>query len=198
RQTERDSMLIAFGIGPLELVVIFVVFLLMVGVPILVVVAVVMLARRAAGGGSKPPLPAGPPSVVQRFSPSDASISAGARWLDNELEVTAAEAGTHRLFEVALSGIEQAMLTYRFRIRTENLQGAVYPEMWCRIVGMGEFFSRGLDQKVRGANNWTSVEIPFYLKRGQRADLLKLNLVFEGTGLVRLADIEVLATPLAG
>ena len=72
----------------------------------------------------------------------------------------------------------------------------IYPELWCRIPGMGEFFSKGLHQKVRGTNDWVSLEIPFYLKAGQSPDLLKLNLVFEGAGAVRMKEIEILATPL--
>ena len=41
--------------------------------------------------------------------------------------------------------------------------------MWCRIPGVGECFSRGLNQKVQGTNNYLSLEIPFYLKKGQTA-----------------------------
>jgi hypothetical protein len=87
------------------------------------------------------------------------------------------------------------MLSYRFRIKTDNLQTAVYPELWCRVPEKGQFFSRGVNQKVRGTTDWREIEIPFYLQSGQRADLLHLNLVFEGAGKVRLKDIEVLRTP---
>ena len=68
--------------------------------------------------------------------------------------------------------------------------------MWCRVEGFGEAISRGPDQKVDGANNWGSVQVPFYLQKAQYADLLKLNLVFEGPGTARLSEIKVLATPL--
>ena len=186
-----------FGIGPVELLVVGIVALLMIALPVAVVVAVVILVRKGAAGGFQPPPPAGAPEIVRAFGPADAPISGDARWIGSELEVNADEAATQPLFELPLSGIDQSMIAYRFRIQTENLKSKVYPEMWCRVVGAGEFFSRGLHQKVRGTNNWLSVEIPFYLKKGQHGDLLKLNLVFEGPGAVRLRDIEVLATPLA-
>lgn len=186
-----------FGLSPIELVVVGIVALLTFGIPIAVVVAVVIIARRSAFGGFKLPTPAGAPRIVRALSPSDPPIVGGARWVGNELEVTAAEAGPQRLFEVSLDGIDQSMITYRFRIQTNELRSKVYPEMWCRVAGIGEAFSRGMNQKVRGTNNWMTIEIPFYLKRGEFADLVKLNLVFEGPGTVRLADIEVLATPLA-
>lgn len=184
-----------FGIGPVELVVVGSVALLMVGAPIAVVIAVLVLVHRKAV--SQLPHPAGPPTVVRALGPEDEPISGGATWHGRELEVTSDAPGPQRLFEVPLSGIDQSMLTYRFRIQTEELKKFVYQEMWCSVVGRGEFFSRGLHQKVRGTNNWTTLEIPFYLKEGQVADLVKLNLVFEGPGMVRLANIEVLATPLA-
>lgn len=39
-------------------------------------------------------------------------------------------------------------------------------------------------------------ETPFSLKQGQRPDLIKLNLVCEGRGAVRIKDVELLQTPL--
>jgi hypothetical protein len=133
---------------------------------------------------------------IKLFGPSDALIAGGAKWEDGELVVSSDAAATVRLFEVPIANRDQCIIMYRFRIKTEDLKAGVYPEMWCRFPGQGEFFSRGLDQKLRGTNNWASLEIPFHLKKGEMPDLLKLNLVFEGPGTVRLKDIEILATPL--
>ena len=147
-------------------------------------------------GGFVLPKPAGPPRLVQAVSPGTSPIAEAARWEGTELEVLAPVAETVRLFDVPLAGHEQCLLTYRFRIATDALQASVYPEMWCRIPGIGECFSKGLHQKVSGTNDWVSLEIPFYLKAGQSPDILKLNLVFEGAGAARLKEIEILATPL--
>src|SRR5262249_41756626 len=117
-----------FGIGPVELIVVGGVALLIIGVPIAVVITVLLMARRASATQS---LPAGPPKVVRALGPEDEPISGDAKWHDHELEVTSDGQGPQRLFEVPLSGIDQAMLTYRFRIRTKELQKPVYPEMWC-------------------------------------------------------------------
>jgi hypothetical protein len=144
----------------------------------------------------KLPQPAGPPELICRVGPMERPIAEGARWDGEELLVAATEADTLRLFEVPIKNREQCQLAYRFRIKTDALKASVYPEMWCRIPGIGECFSRGLNSKVRGTNDWMSVEIPFYLQAGQQPDLLKLNLVFEGSGHVRLKEIEVAATPL--
>ena len=68
--------------------------------------------------------------------------------------------------------------------------------MWCRLPGHGEFFSKGLHQAISGTTDWGSYEIPFYLKKGQQPDLIKLNLAIEGKGKVWIKDLELLATPL--
>jgi hypothetical protein len=151
---------------------------------------------KALFAGFQLPKPAGPPHLVQSIGPGNNPIAEAARWEGTELSILTPVAETVRLFEVPLKGHEQCLLTWRFRIKTEALKSTVYPELWCRVPGIGESFSRGLHQKVSGTNDWVSLEIPFYLKAGQSPDLLKLNLVFEGAGAVRLKDIEILATPL--
>jgi hypothetical protein len=69
--------------------------------------------------------------------------------------------------------------------------------MWCRFPGRGEFFSKGLHHAVKGTTDWVSCETPFRLKKGQRPDLLKLNLVVEGRGKVGIKDVQLLRTPLS-
>jgi tetratricopeptide (TPR) repeat protein len=56
---------------------------------------------------------------------------------------------------------------------------------------MGEAFSRGLDQTISGSNDWVSCQIPFFLKKGERPDLVRLNVVIEGEGEVYARDIEL-------
>jgi hypothetical protein len=80
--------------------------------------------------------------------------------------------------------VEDCLLTYRAELKAEALQGRAFLEMWCRLPGRGEFFSKGHKQAVSGTVDWARYEIPFYLKRGQKPDLIKLNVVVEGQGTV--------------
>ena len=107
------------------------------------------------------------------------------------------QAQTIRLFEVENSGVEQCVVTYRAKLKTENLTEQAYLEMWCRFPGKGEFFSRGLAHTVTGSNDWASYETPFLLKKGEKPDLIKLNLVVKGTGKVWVKDVELLKGPLS-
>ena len=110
---------------------------------------------------------------------------------NGSLRITATEPTTVRLFETGDLDVENASLTYVARIRTEDVEGKVYLEMWCSFPGEGEFFSRGLETPLTGTNNWTSEQILFFLKKGENPDNVKLNLVIDGTGTVWIDTIRL-------
>lgn len=101
-----------------------------------------------------------------------------------------------RLFEVRDLDIENARLIYQAKVRTEGVDGQVFLEMWCHFPGKGEFFSRGLQRPLTGTTDWTTEETPFFLKKGERPDAVKLNLVIDGTGTAWIDDIRLLKGPL--
>jgi hypothetical protein len=105
--------------------------------------------------------------------------------------------GPVRLFEVAGSSCEACRLIYRAKVKTTNLSAPAFLEMWVRVPEKGQFFSRGLDQTVSGSVDWTSIEIPFFLQEGQRADLVKLNVSFQGNkGSLWVKEVGLLKAPL--
>ena len=143
------------------------------------------------------PAPVGPPETIRAFSATDATIAQdGVERHESGWRLTAAGKTVFRLFECPLDDVDQCMLTYRAQIRSENLKGKAYLEMWCRLPGRGEFFSRGLAQPIKGTSEWSSYETPFHLKAGEAPDLVKLNFVTKGAGIVYMKDIELLQTPL--
>lgn len=108
------------------------------------------------------------------------------------LRLEATQPTSFRLFEVEGVNVENAVLTYRAKLRAEDVQGLAYLEMWVRVAGLGEAFSRALHAPLSGTVEWASQETPFFLDAGQRADLVKLNLVIDGTGTVWIDDIHLL------
>jgi len=145
-----------------------------------------------------PPAPAGPQVTLTAIKPDEPILAQdGVRAEGDGWRIDIAAPHSVRLFEVPVSGIEQCLLAYRAQVKCENLKGRAFLELWCRIPGSGEFFSKGLQQPVSGTSDWVSCETPFHLKRGQRPDLLKLNLAVEGTGTVWLRNLQILKTPLA-
>jgi len=162
------------------------------------VLAVLIAAALVVGGCGK----SGPAEVeLQRFSLDnlegiiamsgievDPGVSADGM---GSLRIDAAAPVHIRLLELNNVDIEKAVLIYRAKLRAENLNGRAYLEMWCRFPGMGEYFSRDLETPLSGSVNWTSEETPFFIKEGQNPDLVKLNLVVEGTGTVWIDDIHL-------
>ena len=144
------------------------------------------------------PQPAGPPQMLRSFDSSDPTIAGDSIALDGDAWriLGGAEPRTFRLFEVREPGVEHCMLTYRAQLRTEGVARRAYLEMWCRLPGRGEFFSKGFHQAAQGTNAWAEYEIPFYLKQGQKPDLIKLDLTLEGVGTVWIKDVQLLQTPL--
>lgn len=112
------------------------------------------------------------------------------------LKISAAEPIVVRLFEVHDIGVENARLIYQAKVRTEGVAGPVFLEMWCHFPGKGEFFSRGLQTPLTGTTDWTTEETPFFLKKGEKPDYVKLNLVINGKGTAWIDDIHLLKGPL--
>ncbi|MHC4111268.1 MAG: DUF4190 domain-containing protein [Planctomycetota bacterium] len=115
---------------------------------------------------------------------------------NGSLRIEATETTTVRLFETGDIDIEDARLIYQARLRTENVENLVYLEMWCHFAGIGDAFSRGLGTPLTGTTEWTTEETPFFLKKGENPDNVKLNLVIKGKGTVWIDDIRLLKGPL--
>lgn len=115
---------------------------------------------------------------------------------NGSLKITAAQPVTFMLYETGDIDIENARLTYRAKLKTENLEGKAYIEMWCRFPSKGEFFSRALQSPVSGTIDWSSQETPFFLQKGENPDNVKLNLVIDGKGTVWIDDIRLVRGPL--
>lgn len=145
----------------------------------------------------KGPEPAGPPEPLRTFRLSDRPIAESGVSVDEDAwRIEAREADSVRLFEITEPGVERCLLTYRAELRTEELEGGAYLELWCRFPDRGEFFSKGLHEKAKGTTGWSSYQVPFYLKEGERPDLIRLNVALEGAGTLWVRNVELLRTPL--
>src|SRR5262249_9304606 len=78
------------------------------------------------------------------------------------IRVDATEPMIVPLFEVTDVSIENAILIYQASLQSQKLDGTAFLEMWVRIPGKGEFFSRGLDRPITGTTSWMTVAAPFF------------------------------------
>jgi len=145
----------------------------------------------------KRPTPAGTRETLRSFAVSDRTITeSGISPDEGGWRIDARETGSVRLFELDEPDVERCLLTYRAELKAADLEGGAYLEMWCRFPGRGEFFSKGVQQKAKGTTRWSSYEVPFTLKVGERPDLIRLNIAFDGPGTLWVRNIELLRTPL--
>lgn len=124
------------------------------------------------------------------FDANDSSDGKGS------IRIDAAGPAVFRLYEMKIEGVDDARLTYRAKVKVKDLVGKAYLEMWCVFPGGGEYFSRGLASPVTGTTGWITQEIPFFLKKDQKPEMLRLNIVVDGKGTVWVDDISVTKGPL--
>jgi hypothetical protein len=115
---------------------------------------------------------------------------------NGSLKIIAPDTTVVKLFEISDINIDNARLIYQAKIRCENLAGYAYLEMWCHFPVRGDFFSRGLQNAVTGTTNWITAEAPFFLQKGEKPDIIKLNFVVAGKGTAWIDDIHLLKAPL--
>ena len=115
---------------------------------------------------------------------------------NGSLRINAEKPTVVRLYEINNLNVDNARLIYSAKLRTEDVKGHAYLEMWCHFPGNGAFYSRGLHAPLSGSTQWTTEEIPFFLRKGENPDTIKLNLVIEGSGTVWIDDIRLLKGPL--
>ncbi|MGD2098692.1 MAG: hypothetical protein PVG35_14005 [Desulfobacterales bacterium] len=99
------------------------------------------------------------------------------------------------LDQISELNVENTRLVYQAKIKSENLEGTAFLEMWCK-VGSGQYFSRGLASTVSGTTDWQTISTAFILNKGQMAQTVTLNLVINGLGTVWVDDIRLAEKPL--
>ena len=143
------------------------------------------------------PQPAGPAELLKEFSVSEQVIDSDQAQVDMDgWKLNISEKGAVRLFELPVENIDRCLLTYRAKMKSNGLKGKAYLEMWCKLSNMGEFFSKGIKDPVKGSMDWREYEIPFLLKPNQSPELIKFNVHGEGSGTVWIKDIQLYKTPL--
>ena len=112
------------------------------------------------------------------------------------LRIDATEPMTVRLYEVGGLNLENAWILYRAKLRTRDLAGETYLEMWCHSPDHGDYFSRDVEHPLSGTTEWADVVAPFVLQEDQVMDEVRLNLVITGSGTVWIDDILLQQAPL--
>ena len=112
----------------------------------------------------------------------------------SSVRITTKHPTTVCLGEVTGLDVENARLLYTAKVKSD-LNGNAYLEMWAHL-GSGQYFSRGMNDPVKGKSDWKSIQTPFIFKEGQNPDKVTLNLVINGKGTVWIDDVVLSKAPL--
>ena len=98
------------------------------------------------------------------------------------------------LGQISGLNLENTKLVYQAKVKSKNLEGAAFLEMWCQVGG-GQYFSRGLTSTVSGTTDWQAINTAFILNKGQKAEMVTLNLVINGIGTVWIDEVQLAKNP---
>jgi len=87
--------------------------------------------------------------------------------------------------------VDDTQVVYEANIKSNDLKGQAYLEMWCVFKDKGEYFSRGFDSIISGDEDWKTIRTVFNLEKGERPDQIKLNVVVNGVGTIWIDDIHL-------
>ena len=141
--------------------------------------------------------PAGAPERIRGYTVSDYPLTEDLTVEEDAWRVEFPEARIVRLFEMAQPEVDNAIITFRAQLRTDNMQAPVYLELACHFLDGEESVAREESpQRVSGTTDWTTHEATHPLKPGERPDVIRLNLAGQGTGTAWIRSVELLRTPL--
>lgn len=114
------------------------------------------------------------------------------------LELTSTNPAGSRfaLLTITNPPVTRAVYALAGQIRYQDVEGRGYLEMWSRIPGRGDFFSRTLAARgplasLQGSSDWRPFVLPFNRANAAPPTALYLNLVLPGRGRVWISDIRL-------
>ena len=130
------------------------------------------------------------------------AVPAGAERVVQTIEIDpqptiADEAGTTRaLARLDAPGVVGPAYLVRGRVRTEDVTGIGFLEMWSDLGAQGRYFSRTLGsagpmRNLEGTQDWRAFALPFMLGDAPTPSALELNVVLPGSGKVFLEGLEL-------
>lgn len=111
--------------------------------------------------------------------------------------VTGEEGGRLRLYRVEdLAPIEGSLLYTGF-LRSQDLTGAAFLELWCHPLEGNPAFVRGVARRVAGTSDWKPQELGFTSPDTCKDPAsVELNVVIQGAGTVWIDNLRLWDVPV--
>ena len=131
------------------------------------------------------------PSSIGLKIESDAAVKVEGK---ASVKITTAWPTTVCLGEVTGLNVEEAKLVFKAKVKTD-LQGDAFLEMWVQVGG-GQYFSKGMNDPIKGKSDWKMIQTPFIFQKGQKPEKVTLNVVINGKGIIWIDDVVLSKEPL--
>jgi hypothetical protein len=88
------------------------------------------------------------------------------------------------LADVAPDAPKLPRVSYRAKLRGENLTGRAYLELWVKTTDDAEQTAQALHSQLAGTSDWSTHDATLYIAEGSSPKRTKLRVVIEGAGTV--------------
>jgi hypothetical protein len=106
--------------------------------------------------------------------------------------VTGEEGGRLRLYRLGDVGPVEGALVYTGFLKSQDLDGSAYFELWCHPAEGNPAFVRGIPTGVEGTSDWKPQELRFRSPETcADPSSIELNVVIHGTGTVWIDNIRL-------
>lgn len=122
----------------------------------------------------------------------DPAVSADGK---GSLKITVEQPTTIRLYEVPLPKVENSTMTYKAKVKTQDFGGDAYLQMLVHFPSGGEMEAQNYNKATGGTTDWVAMEVPFSVRKGQKPDVVRLNLILNGAGTVWVDDVHLHKIP---
>ncbi len=111
--------------------------------------------------------------------------------------VAGPQGGRLRLYELDDVGPIEGTLVFSGFLRSRDLAGSAFLELWCHPADGNPAFVRGLPRRVSGTSDWTAQEVFFREPETCREpSSVELNVVIQGAGIVWIDNLGLWDVPV--
>lgn len=93
--------------------------------------------------------------------------------------------------DISSRKIEDMVLDYSAKVKTKDLKGVAFLEMWVHFPDDSAYFARGRENTIKNTTDWTTLSTAFHLQKGQIPNAVTLNLVINGKGTVWIDQVNL-------
>jgi hypothetical protein len=122
----------------------------------------------------------------------DQAVSADGK---GSLKIAVEQPTTIRLYEVPLPKVENSNMIYQAKVKAQDFGGDAYLQMLVHFPSGGEMEAQNYDKATGGTTDWVAMEVPFNVRKGQKPDVVRLNLILNGAGTVWVDDVRLHKIP---